>query len=113
MESRIKALREEKHISQSVLGKAVGTSQQNISKIEKNIEMVSIDLLISLSEFFHVSTDYILGVSDVKRTLEGQDKMVHSMEEYCELIENFKDLMEDDRKAIMRFIGYSSKINKE
>ncbi len=60
MQSNIKQLRKEKHISQTDLGRVLGVSQQMVSRIEKDRERIQIRQLIILSEYFGVSTDYIL-----------------------------------------------------
>ncbi len=60
MQSNIRQLRKEKHISQTELGRILGVSQQMVSRIEKDRERIQIRQLIILSEYFGVSTDYIL-----------------------------------------------------
>ncbi len=60
MQSNIRQLRKEKHISQTELGRVLGVSQQMVSRIEKDRERIQIRQLISLSDYFGVSTDYIL-----------------------------------------------------
>lgn len=74
MKSRIRLLRERKRMSQLMLGREIGVSQQIISRIENDISTLSIDLLVNLANYFNVTTDYILGISDLKRGLEGQLK---------------------------------------
>ncbi len=60
MQSNIRQLRKEKHISQTELGRVLGVSQQMVSRIEKDRERIQIKQLIMLSEYFGVTTDYIL-----------------------------------------------------
>lgn len=60
MESNIKYLREQRHMTQQQLGDMVGISQQIISRIELDRSKIQIDVLIKLADFFNVSTDYIL-----------------------------------------------------
>ena len=61
---RILALRKEKGILQSQLGKAIGLSQVAISRIEKGDRAVSVEVLCALVDFFDVSADYLLGLTD-------------------------------------------------
>lgn len=61
MRSNIRQLRKERHISQSQLGDAIGLSQQVVSRIERDRDKIQIDVLIHLADYFHVSTDCILG----------------------------------------------------
>ena len=61
---RLKELREEKELSQAQLAKKVNIKQANISRWENKIQDPSIDYIIALAEFFGVTTDYLLGVTD-------------------------------------------------
>ena len=62
MKSRIRLLRERKRMSQLMLGREIGVSQQIISRIENDISTLSIDLLVNLANYFNVTTDYLLGL---------------------------------------------------
>ena len=44
----------------------LGTTQQVYSRYEKGINEMPIRYVIALSQFYHVSADYILGLTDVK-----------------------------------------------
>ena len=61
---RIHALRKSKSVSQTELGHKLGVSKQSISNWENNNIMPSIDMLIKIAGFFHVSTDYLLELSE-------------------------------------------------
>lgn len=60
---RLKELREERKINKTELAGIIGCDQPKISKLENPDDktMPTIDNLIMLSEYFHVSTDYLLG----------------------------------------------------
>ena len=75
MESRIKELRENRRLIQAILASELNITQQSLSKYERDITTIKIDILKSIAEYFNVTTDYQLGVSDVKRDLQGQMKM--------------------------------------
>ena len=62
MKNRLKDMRLKRGISQKILGIEIGVSQQNISKYENDIASIPIDVLIAMSEYFKVSTDYIIVV---------------------------------------------------
>ena len=61
MESNIRRLRKQRQITQQMLGDAMGLSQQIVSRMERDRSKIQIDMLISLADYFHVSTDEILG----------------------------------------------------
>lgn len=87
MESRIKNLREKRGIIQEILAAELGITQQMLSKYEKDVTVIKVDILKRLAEYFNVTTDYLLGMSDVKRDLTGQIKLNETLDEYYDMIE--------------------------
>ena len=69
LNQRIKGLRNGLNISQVDLGKKLGVTKQCISNWENDNIQPSIDMLIKISKFLGVSTDYLLGI-DSKKTLD-------------------------------------------
>lgn len=66
LSDRIRELRKIKGISQDELAEKLGVSRQAISKWENEQSIPDIDKVISLSDYFDVSTDYLLkGVEPV------------------------------------------------
>ena len=62
----IRALRNEKGISQSLLAKELGLTQQAIAKWEKGIAEPDSVTLVKLASLFKVSTDYLLGCTPIR-----------------------------------------------
>ena len=70
---RIQTLRKSKGISQEELADKVGVSRQAVSKWESEQSTPDIEKIILLSEYFGVTTDYLLkGIEPVS---EGPDKV--------------------------------------
>ena len=66
---RIQNLRKLKGISQEELADRIGVSRQAVSKWESEQSLPDIDKVIIMSEFFDVTTDYILrGIETEKQT---------------------------------------------
>lgn len=63
--NRIKELRIENKLSQSQLAEKLGTTNSTICDWERGRTEPDIEMLKKLASFFSVSTDYIVGVSDV------------------------------------------------
>ena len=61
--SRLKMLRTNAGLTQAQLGNLVGVTKSVISYYELQERSPSPDVLIKLSQIFHVSTDELLGVS--------------------------------------------------
>ena len=66
LNENIKQLRLARNLSQVDLAKKLGVTKQSISNWENNNIQPSIDMLIRLSNYFSVSTDYILGLEERK-----------------------------------------------
>ena len=66
---RIQNLRKLKGISQEELADQVGVSRQAVSKWESEQSVPDIDRVIAMSEYFEVTTDYLLkGIENPERT---------------------------------------------
>ena len=104
MESRIKQLRKKRGITQQRLVSELGITQQMLSKYEKDISLIKIDVLKRIAVYFNVTTDYLLGISDVKRDLQKQLKMNETLDEYYDLIEVYKEVDQYDQEMIWSII---------
>ena len=83
---RIKELRTDKGITQEELASELNISHEHMNKIERGRNGCSIDLLLDLSAYFEVSTDYLLKGEDanqmvarksLQRILEELTVIVH------------------------------------
>ncbi len=63
---RLKELREDLDIPQRVIAEYLHIKQNTYSQYENGQRQLPIDVLIKLSNYFNVSTDYILGLVDEK-----------------------------------------------
>lgn len=61
---RLRAAREQKGISQKSVAELLGVTRTQISDIENGKTGTSMARLVTLAEFYHVSTDYLLGITD-------------------------------------------------
>lgn len=57
---RIQQLRKERELTQEQLAEKLNVSQNTIAKIESGLRRPSIDFLLEISEFFNVSTNYLV-----------------------------------------------------
>ena len=62
--NRLKELREDKDLYQKDVAKMLGISQQYYSEYESGNRAIPIFHLIKLAEFYNVSIDYIVGLTD-------------------------------------------------
>lgn len=70
---RIQSLRKLKGISQEELADKIGVSRQAVSKWENEQSIPDLDKVIIMSEYFNVTTDYILKGIETSKQLENKN----------------------------------------
>lgn len=104
IKNRIRELRRNMNLSQENLAANLGTTQQAVSRMEIGAYDIPTDLLIKMSELFNVTTDYILGCSDIKRDLSGQVRMNHEMDRYYDIVLRYQRLTDINKKTLMTML---------
>ena len=66
MGNRLLDLREENKLRQEDVAESIGITQRKYSYIETGTQLLSEEIIIKLSDFYKVSSDYILKLTDVK-----------------------------------------------
>lgn len=74
----------ERNVKQSILAEKAGCSRQAVSQYMDGSSAPNVDKLLSISDFFDVSTDYLLGRTNAETT----DKDLRFICEYTGLSEN-------------------------
>ncbi len=64
---RLKEIREDNDLKQSDLAKILNVSQVAYSYYELERRQLPIDLLKKLARYYKTSTDYILGLTDIRK----------------------------------------------
>ncbi len=113
MQNRIRELREERGMNQDALAGLVGVSQQKISKVERNTESLGIDLLIEISDYFGVTTDYLLCLSDEKRGTAQDRRVRRKMDEHVALIAAYEALNEENRRMARKMMTVMKRLQDE
>lgn len=113
MQNRIRELREERGMNQDALAGLVVVSQQKISKVERNTESLGIDLLIEISDYFGVTTDYLLCLSDEKRGTAQDRRVRRKMDEHAALIAAYEALNEENRRMARKMMTVMKRLQDE
>ncbi len=58
---RLKIIRENNKLSQKDIAKILNTTQQQYSKYELGVQLIPIDRLCILADYYQVSLDYLVG----------------------------------------------------
>ena len=67
--TRIRNVREDRDLTQSEIGKLLQKSQQGYNHIEAGRAELKIEDLIRLCEFYNLTADYLIGLSDTPQKL--------------------------------------------
>ena len=84
---RIRLLRESMDLTQADLARMLGISRSGVNAWEMGISTPSTAYVVELSQLFHVSTDYLLGLStnvtlDVSQLTEKEIQLVYDLVQY-------------------------------
>ena len=97
-EDRIKTLKEKNGIQQKQIAIDLHVNEKTVSAWFKGKSEPSHDSLRSLSGYFNVSADYLLGISDAEKPENESSMKELKLSE--EAIENIKSLYKDDHRRI-------------
>lgn len=100
--NRIKELRKEHKITQEKLAAILGISRSAIAMYETEKCDLSNDILIACASFFDVSTDYLLGQSDIKKAPSLEDAGLSAEE--ADLLKLFRSAPEALQDAALRVL---------
>ncbi|MDE5558774.1 MAG: helix-turn-helix domain-containing protein [Ruminococcus sp.] len=64
---RLRDLREDKDMNQTQVAEILKTKQTVYSRYERGFQTIPIEHLLTLADFYEVSTDYIFGRTNVKK----------------------------------------------
>lgn len=86
---RIKEIRLQNGISQKQLALAIGVAQNTLSQYENGKRAPDFDTMARISDYFHVSVDYLLGRDEEKLPTaisEEQDSIDEELMKYVRLM---------------------------
>ena len=64
---RLRDLREDSDLTQSVLAKYLHIKQNTYSQYENGQRQIPLEMLVALAEFYDTSIDYIVGLTDERK----------------------------------------------
>ena len=64
---RLKSLREDNDYTQTEIGRLINKSQQGYNHIETGRAELKIEDLVKLCEFYDLSADYLIGITDEEK----------------------------------------------
>ena len=82
-----KSLRETAGLSQSALAKRLGVTRSSVNAWEMGLSIPTAQYIVELSQLFHVSTDYLLGLNNtqainIDRLSQEEKQILYSLIHY-------------------------------
>ena len=90
MGDKLKSLRIEKKLTQKQVADRIGLAISAVSSYESGSRYPSYDVLVKLARMFHVSTDYLLGITD-KRNIDVTGLNDNEIELVLQLVEMLRE----------------------
>ena len=90
MGDKLKSLRIEKKLTQKQIAERIGLAISAVSSYESGSRYPSYDVLVKLAHIFHVSTDYLLGITD-KRNIDVTGLNDNEIELVLQLVDMLRD----------------------
>ena len=90
MGEKLKSLRIEKNLTQKQVADRIGLAISAVSSYESGTRYPSYDVLVKLARIFHVSTDYLLGMTD-KRNIDVTGLSDNEIELVSQLVDTLRN----------------------
>ena len=100
---RLRELRKNKNINQQKLSNYLGYGYTAVANYESGRNEPAIDTLCKIAEYFDVTVDYLIGLSDEPVIMNAL-----SISE-ARLLETYRELNEENKQLIMEMIGIIGK----
>ena len=102
--NRLRQLRKEKHMSLRDLADKVLIDYSALCKVENGKRnLTDIDIKV-LTEFFNVSSDYLLGLSDTRNSVQITSHPTNLDGVEIEILNEVKDLDQKDKDDLLKII---------
>ncbi|UGB31666.1 helix-turn-helix domain-containing protein [Metabacillus sp. B2-18] len=111
MGKRLRYLRDKKGLSQKFVAEKIGVKNNTLSGYEAGDREPSSEILAKLAQFYEVTTDYLIGVTDFQYRTKEQDDFINDVDlSIREVREKYnisyegEPLSDEELKGIMAWI---------
>ena len=98
-------LRQDRGLTQKQLGKILSVSTGTISNYENGVHYPDLEKLVTLADYFQVSTDYLLGRKGYSLSVHQVQSRQIRDELLEQMIQNISHLSEERRRALALIIA--------
>ena len=97
-----KRLRTSSKLTQAEMAEKLGISRSTIGMYETGAREPDFETLEKIADFFNVSTDYLLGNTDIKNQKQFDEDLEKSLDTFKSF--DGKPMYDDDREKIREFL---------
>lgn len=101
----LRGLREEKGLTQAGVAKILGIAQQTYSNYETGGYDLPVRHLIALSEYYHVTADYILGMTKFRGTIKDLNTAIRPDVTFGQLISDILSLDSASKSSVAEYVS--------
>ena len=101
----LRDLREDNDLKQSEVADLIGTTQQQYSKYETGESELPLRALATLADRYDVSADYLMGRTECREGVTGQNKKVSADTTAGAVISDILSLSAAGRAAVIEYIS--------
>lgn len=115
--NKIAELRKAANLTQEKFAAIIGVARSTIAMYETNKSEPDFNILRKIADYFHVTTDYLLGIDDKSDTASQSNSSLVVPEKYRDVLiacnDGAEDLTQEDIDAIVRFIEFTKNSKKK
>lgn len=97
-------LRQDRHLTQEQLGKAIYVTAGTISNYENDVHFPDVEKLIALADYFEVTTDYLLGRCSANLSPDTFDKPIAADMTVGKLVETLTSLSPERKHTFLQIV---------
>ena len=116
LSKRLKELRISNNLYQKDVAKKIGITESGYGYYEQGKRIPDSIMLNKLATLYKVTTDYLLGNTDIKstteQTLDRELQQLLNDPDTLVAFKDFKNLSADDKQEIINFIKFKKQQNK-
>ena len=102
----IKEMREDRDLKQKDVARALEISQQTYSNYENGVSELPLRHLVRLAEFYNISTDYIIGRTKFRGSVEGYNVSFTDTATVGDFLSNAMSLSDAKRKSLLQYCKF-------
>lgn len=100
--NRLRELRQTKNLSQNEIAEKYNIDRTTVGKWESNISTPNVEIIKDLAKYFNVTTDYLLGNSNIKQQTKKDDNLEEEFPEGLKMLRRAnKELTEEGKKKML------------